>query len=223
MATCLPQEQIVTNKSMSEKSNVTSGVPQGTVLGPVLFLIMISDIDTDITTSVVSSFADDTRVSKKIGSTDDTEVLQQDLNKIYAWSERNNMQFNDDKFELMRYGTDTEIKNQTCYKGPDKSLIKEKQSVKDLGVYMNTDLTFGTHIDKICSNANKYCSWIFRTFSARDKTTLLTLWKAIVQPRLDYCSQLWSPHKINEIEKLESIARSYTCKISEATHPDYWE
>ena len=111
---------IVTNKSMSEKSNVMSGVPQGTVLGPVLFLIMISDIDTDITTSVVSSFADDTRVSKKIGSPDDTEVLQQDLNKIYAWAERNNMQFNDDKFELMRYGTDTEIKNQTCYKGPDK-------------------------------------------------------------------------------------------------------
>ena len=42
----------------------------------------------------------------------------------------------------------------------------------------------GTHIDKICSDAKKYCSWIFRTFSARDKTTLLTLWKAIVQPRL---------------------------------------
>ena len=62
------------------------------------------------------------------------------------------MQFNDDKFELMRYGTDTEIKNQTCYKGPDKSLIKEKQSVKDLGVYMSTDLTFGTYIDKICSH-----------------------------------------------------------------------
>ena len=88
---------------------------------------------------------------------------------------------------------------------------------------MNTDLTFGTHIDKICSDAKKYCSWIFRTFSARDKTTLLTLWKAIVQPRLDYCSQLWSPHKINEIEKLEGIARSHTCRISEVTHLDYWE
>ena len=63
---------IITNKSMSEKSNVISGVPQGTVLGPVLFLIMISNIDTDITTSVVSSFVDDTRVSKKIGSPNDT-------------------------------------------------------------------------------------------------------------------------------------------------------
>ena len=40
---------------------------------------------------------------------------------------------------------------------------------------------------------------------------------------LDYCSQLWSPHKINEIEKLESIARSFTCRISEAMHLDYWE
>ena len=59
---------------------------------------MISDIDTDIKASVVSSFADDTRVPKQIGSPDDTEVLQQDLNKIYVWTERNNMQFNDDKF-----------------------------------------------------------------------------------------------------------------------------
>ena len=65
---------------------------------------------------------------------------------------------------------------------------------------MNTDLTFGTCIDKICSDAKKYCSWIFRTFSARDKTTLLTLWKAIVQPRLDYCSQLWLPHKLTKLK-----------------------
>ena len=40
---------------------------------------------------------------------------------------------------------------------------------------------------------------------------------------LDYCSRLWSPHKINEIEKLEGIARSFTCRISEAMHLDYWE
>ena len=40
---------------------------------------------------------------------------------------------------------------------------------------------------------------------------------------LDYCSQLWSPHKINEIEKLESIAKSFTCRMSEAMHLDYWE
>ena len=117
---------IVTNKSMSEKSNVISGVPQGTVLGPVLFLIMISDVDTDITTSVVSSFADDTRVSKKICSPDDTEVLQQDLNKIYAWTERNNMQFNDDEFELMRYGTDTEINQSIAWYACEASLGKER-------------------------------------------------------------------------------------------------
>ena len=40
---------------------------------------------------------------------------------------------------------------------------------------------------------------------------------------LDYCSQLWSPHKIIEIEILEGIARSFTCRISKAMHLDYWE
>ena len=30
---------------------------------------------------------------------------------------------------------------------------------------------------------------------------MLTLWKSLVMPILDYCSQLWSPSKVGEIQQ----------------------
>ena len=51
---------------MSDEGEVTSGVPQGTVLAAILFVIMISDIEENVKLCILRSFADDTRVSKKV-------------------------------------------------------------------------------------------------------------------------------------------------------------
>ena len=98
------------NGHLSDAVHVKSGVPQGSVLGPLLFLVLINDIDEDIVESFLSSFADDTRVGKSVLTEEDTNVLQQDLNKIYSWAKVNNMDFNNNKFELLRYGGNTELK-----------------------------------------------------------------------------------------------------------------
>ena len=34
-------------------------------------------------------------------------------------------------------------------------------------------------------------------------------WKQLVIPRLDYCSQIWNPYKLYEIQDLESVPVSY--------------
>ena len=41
------------------------------------------------------------------------------------------------------------------------------------------------------------------TFASRDSTTLMTLFKALILSRLDYFSQLWSPHLISHIIQIE--------------------
>ena len=70
--------------SQSKSSKVISGVPQGSVLGPLLFLTMISDIDEKVSSAAeVSSFADDTRISRHIATREDCEKLQKDLETIY--------------------------------------------------------------------------------------------------------------------------------------------
>merc|ERR1712240_568429 len=88
---------------MSVKSNVIPGVPQGTVLASLFFIIMIADIDNNLKISISRLFADDTKVSTKIKTQEDTELLQQDLNTIYKSADDNLMQFNESKFKRMSH------------------------------------------------------------------------------------------------------------------------
>ena len=43
---------------------------------------------------------------------------------------------------------------------------------------------------------------------------MMTLFKSLVLPRLDYGSQLWSPHLVKHIDKLEKNRRSFTKHIT---------
>ena len=157
-------QRVMVNGFLSEPANVISGVPQGSVLGPLLFLILISDIDKDVLQSFLSSFADDTRIGLSITSEEDAIQLQEDLKKVYLWAQQNNMSFNENKFELLRYGLNQQIKTVTKYYGPDGSNIPEKTHVKDLDVQMRNSATFSEHINKVCEKARDMCTWILRTF-----------------------------------------------------------
>ena len=67
------------------------------------------------------------------------------------------------------------------------------------------------------------CSWILRTFKSRSPEVMKTLWKSLVLPILDYCSQLWCPISAGQIQQLEQIQQSFTRKIRLDERPDYWE
>ena len=52
---------------------------------------------------------------------------------------------------------------------------------------------------------------------------MLTLWKSLILPHHDYCSQLWSPLKTGLIQQLELLQRSFFRKIGGMRHLSYWE
>ena len=67
--------------------------------GEYIYLLYINDLETTIKDSTASSFADDTRISRQIELTQDTEKLQFDLNNVIEWSKSNNMELHEQKFE----------------------------------------------------------------------------------------------------------------------------
>lgn len=216
-------QSVILNGKRSKPAKVKSGVPQGSVLGPLLFLILIGDIDKNVVSAFVSSFADDTRAAQATDTIQDVTKLQKDLNSIYLWSENNNMQFNDGKFECMRHGSNNELKESTHYLTKSGEVIKTADHVKDLGVWMSSDGSFNKHISEMVTKANNMCGWILRTFRTREKLPMLQLWKSLVRSNIDYCCQLWNPTRVGKIQAVEQVQRSYIRKIRGMQDLSYWE
>ena len=210
------------NKEKSSRSNVLSGVPQGSVLGPLLFLVLIGDIDSDKQHCFVSSFADDTRSAAGVTCQTDQENVQQDLKRIYTWSKKNNMEFNNDKFERLTYGSNADLKTHV-YLSADNSPIPTTNHAKDLGIKMSADATFSHHITQTADKASQLASWILRTFISRERNVMLTLWKSLVLPRIEYNCPLWNPVKICDIKSLEAVQRTFTSRIAGMNELNYWE
>ena len=64
--------------------------------------------------------------------------------------------------------------------------------------------------------------WILRTFVCRQPHILKLLWKTIVQPNIDYCSQLYMPVSGNGLNELENLQRHFTSRIPSTHSMDYW-
>ena len=82
---------------------VTAGIPQSSALGPILILIYINDLPEELT-SKVRLFTDDTAVYLTVGGTDDSNVSQQDLDKLMVWESKWDM-FNPSKCQVVRVTT----------------------------------------------------------------------------------------------------------------------
>ena len=217
------QQAVVVDGRLSSLTPVISGVPQGTVLGPILFLIHISDIAAGLSQKTkASSFADDTRVQRGIHSTEDCQTLQEDLGVIYNWASKVNMHFNGDKFECIRFWSNPSNNPDFTYSEPDGEAIEVKESLKDLGVHLSSDLTFKLHVEKVVTAASKMAGWGFRTFRRRSFGTMRTIWKSLVQPKLDYCSQFWSPGDQESITRIESVQRHFLSQVSSLCDMNYW-
>ena len=94
-----------------------------------------------------------------------------------------------DKFHHRRIDNNLGIKK-NAYKVPNREVIREKEYIKDLGVYISSDLTWTRQTKKVVSNARFMFGWTRRTFHTRKEIPMITIWNQLINPCLDYCSLL---------------------------------
>ena len=125
---------------------------------------------------------------------------------------------------IVRYGTNAKLKENTSYfTGGMQEIIEQVSSVKDLGVTLTDDAKFEEHIENVTRKARQKCGWLMRSFYSREDQFLKHMFNTLVQPFVDYCSQLWSPPEGQYLDKVESVLRNFTSKIPAVKNLIYWD
>ena len=78
------------------------------------------------------------------------------------------------------------------YTSSSLDIINYSKHMLDLGIYIYQMIVISNFI--LLTLIKHLTVWILRTFSSRNKLTMLTLFKALALSQLDYSSQLWFPN-----------------------------
>jgi ribonucleases P/MRP protein subunit RPP40 len=193
----------------SDDFHVTSGVPQGSHLGPTLFLLFINDIANQMDNVHISLYADDVKIAKIIKSNDDAMQLQSAIDNLKSWCDKNCLHLNLDKCAVMTISKKRNIQH-TNYTYGDHT-FKRVSEFRDLGVIVDEKFSFSKHIESIVAKSYAALGFVKRfCYDITDTQTLKSLYYALVQSHLEYCSVVWLPFYEVHKKKIESIQKQFT-------------
>lgn len=197
-------QRVQLNGQNSDWLSVISGVPQGSVLGPLLFLIFINDIVYGLNCSV-RLFADDLIIYKEIYSSNDVFTFQNDINKLYNWSNHWCMKFNIDKCKVISI-TKMKYFDKPTYK-LGNSIMENVTNFNYLGVHITTDLNWNTHINYVVNKANKTLNFLRRNINFCSVHHKSLAYTSLVRPLLEYGCPVWDPYTQKHIDAVAKVQR----------------
>jgi hypothetical protein len=184
-----------------------SGVPQGSNLGPLLFNVFINDV-VNVLKCHVLMYADDMKLFDCISSADDCVSLQNDLNSLDRWCEENKLQLNVEKCTVMSY---TRKLSPIVFPYSINNIVLSRtSSYRDLGVIMESDLSFKSHILSAAKRAYGVLGFILRISKLfSDFFTVKLLYKSLVRSKLEFASIIWSPYTLLHINIIEKVQKRF--------------
>ena len=208
------------NSSFSTWSELLTGVPQGSVLGPLLFNLYINDLFFQITNTHPCNFADDTSLNAFDTSLEDLlRDLECDTLSFIIWFEINFMKLNEDKCHFLINAKT----NEHLWLKVGNAKIWESFEEKLLGVTIDKNLTFNTHLSKLCKKVGQKISALARVSKLLPFQRKRLLLKTFIESQFSYCPLIWMfcsrtlNRRINHIHEraLRLVYNDYTSSFSE--------
>lgn len=197
---------------LSSPAKVESGVPQGSILGPLLFLIFLNDLPLSLTSCEIDLYADDSTLHTSHSNLEIVNTqLNADFREICNWCDANNMIINSKK--TMVLATGTRNKRQNCDQiikiSHNNETLKLTNSVKLLGIQLDSNLNWDNHINSICNKISALLSIMYHNRHFMNRTTKLLFYNSYILPHFDFCSSVWgntTKHNLDRLLKLQKYA-----------------
>ena len=87
--------------------------------------------------------------------------------------------------------------------------LEECQEEKDLGVLVSNNWKVGGTCNQAFQKANRMLGLLKRMIDNKTPQIMLSLYKSLVRPHVEYCVSAWSPHYIKDKDILERIQHRF--------------
>ena len=94
--------------------------------------------------------------------------------------------------------------------GSNRINLSVSEVEKDLGVFVDHDLSFKHHISQATAKANRVLGVIRRSFDYLEPQTFCQLYKSLVRPLLEYGHSVWQPRLKGLCQDIEDVQRRAT-------------
>ena len=203
------QQAIVCDVGLTDFVKIRSGVPQGSILGPILFLLFINDLPLFLKYCNSDFYADDAtfHTNGKDKLTIENN-LQSDLSEAKQWSKCNKMYINYQKTSCMTLGTKHRLNGSNKLDiNADNIKIKQVSDQKLLGLHIDKNLNWCSHIDHFCKTVSSKISLLRQLSEYVPAHVQRLFYQGYILPLLDYGSVIWGSSSTANIERLTKLQK----------------
>ena len=199
------------------------GVPQGSILGPLLFNLYMLPLGLVIRQRRISyhSYADDTQLYFSLSPNDlsPLDTLICCVEDVKNWMSTNFLQLNNEKTEIIVFGK-KDLRDRISSKLTCSGYLV-KTTVKNLGVQLDSELSFNSHIKAITKSSYYHLKHISKYKNFMSQDDLEKLIHAFVSSRLDYCNGLLTGLPKKTIRQLQLIQNAAARILMRAKRTDH--
>ena len=177
--------------------------PKDQSLAPYLFLIYINDIVNCSNVLHFVLFADDTNLfhsGRDLASL--YTVINKELVKLNNWFHANKLSLNISKTNYILFGNKRKINNVNIGLSINGSTILETNTVRFLGVMLDSGLSWRAHIDFIATKIASGLGIMNKVRNMLPMKAMQMLYFSLIYPYLQYCNIIWGVAKEAVISKL---------------------
>ena len=220
-------QRVKINGQYSDELEVNYGSVQGSVLGPKFFNTYVRSQPQVFLKSgfETSSFTEDSNGSKTFSITFQFDVLQNDVaqcvNNVINWMNLQFLKINPDKTEIILFHPKS-LQHKVIVGGTfiGSDCIRFSKEVKNVGVWLDNQLNFNKHVNKVVSQCYLHVKNIgrIRSILSKDHTEMLV--HAMISSTMDYCNSLLiniSKSNMYKLQKVQNAAARLVVRCSRRT------
>ena len=182
------QQSVKIGDIISSPKSMKGAIPQGALMGMEAFCEMIKDLEL---TLPLYKYVDDSTVYDIVNRNEKSDRLQRAIDQALAWTTDNDMLINHSKTNEMIISF-TKCKPEFTPITIEGQEIDSVQSTKLVGVYIQDDLKWDSHVDYIVKKSKSKLYFLTQLKkSGLSSDDLLCFYKCVIRSNLEYAAPVF--------------------------------